>query len=81
MGYIFGVKDDHPDWGAMNAAFGTTKTTWSALTDAGTKARHLKLQDVADLTSRSRDDLLGAAHDALTRAINHVRRATGSSAP
>jgi hypothetical protein len=42
VGYIFGVKDEHPDWGAMNTAFGTTKATWGALVDAGTKAAPLE---------------------------------------
>src|SRR5947209_14455431 len=36
IGYGFGTVSDHPNWDAMNDAFGTTREHWNLLIETGT---------------------------------------------
>ena len=72
VGFLFGATTDgHPDWPAMNCAFGTTKEKWQPLTDAGTAARHLSEGKLAELAGANRRELLALSYEALTLALAH----------
>jgi len=60
-------------WDAMNAALGTTADTWSELTDASTRARHLHPANIAWLSDPSRHGrLMSQTRDALHAFIGHL---------
>jgi hypothetical protein len=71
VGYAFGVKDDHPNWDAMNAALKTSKEKWQSLIDAGTRARHLSEQSLHGLAGVNPRELLALSREALTLAFVH----------
>jgi hypothetical protein len=71
VGYLFGAKDDHPNWDAMNAALNTCKQKWETLTDAGTAARHLDEGKFQQSKGATRQDLIALSHEALTLAFAH----------
>jgi hypothetical protein len=74
VGFQYGVtKQDKPDWGAMNAALGTTEAKWKALTDAGTLARHLSERKLSNLQSIDVLGLLRLAHEAIELALKQNR--------
>jgi hypothetical protein len=77
VGFSFGIRDDHPDWDAMNAALKTSKEKWKPLIDAGTRARHLSEQNVHELARVNPRELLALSREALTLAFVHFGIITG----
>jgi hypothetical protein len=69
IGFSFGIKNDKPDWNAMNSALGTSKNKWAQLTEAGTMARHLSDQGLRKLEMMDRAALIGLAHEAVTLCL------------
>lgn len=82
IGYHFGVrKDDKPDWDAMNEALRTLESDWKPLTDAGTKARHLTLENLSYLNAIDHQAVLQLAYDAVEKTLKYERQraATGEA--
>jgi hypothetical protein len=72
VGFHFGTKNEKPDWDAMNAALGTSKTKWQPLTQAGTWARHLSHQGLPKVETNDRADLLKLAHEAIELVLKKI---------
>jgi len=64
VGYLFGRRDNHPDWDKMNAALGTTTAEWTRISK-GT-ARHNPLAPISDV---NRAAMLELARGAIEKYV------------
>jgi hypothetical protein len=65
VGYLFGRRDDHPDWDSMNAALKTTTADWALISRGA--ARHNPLTPIPDA---DRTAVLDLAHSAIQKYID-----------